>query len=243
MIRAPQPGLKPLPKATEEAQAVANVEEEEPTEDPTPTPTPQPTDTPLPTSTPTGTPTPLLQPTKTPVVTPTPTIEPTPTVELDLGDPADKGPLQTSLDILTILSVSAENRETFEYFSELAREDLDSPSEIQDYLKLSRTPFAFQAERVQGVVPPVVRVFVQYYINSPTETIDFEMVQEDGRWRINAARLVLEDPPPATVAPAPEEGEVEETAPEETTPEETTPEETTPEETETSPEETETPES
>ncbi len=189
-----------------DAPEAAEVAETAEVEEPTSTPILIPTDTPVPTETPTPSPTPLLQPTNTPVVSPTPTVEPTATVDLDLADPASIGPLQTVLDLLTILSVRAQDRDTLLYFSELAREELNNPNDIQDYLQLSRTPFAFQVERIQGVAPPVVRATVQFFVNSPPETIDLEMVQEEGRWRVNAARLVVVDPPPAE-EPEPEAGE------------------------------------
>ncbi len=179
-------------EVVEEVEAVmSEVDVMDPTPTVTSTPILIPTDTPEPTETPTITPTPLLQPTKTPVVSPTPTITPSPTIELDLADPASIGPIQTVLDLFTILSVRAEDRETLLYFSELAREDLTSPNDIKEFLKLSRTPFAFQVERIQGASPPVVRVFVQFSVNGPTETVDVEMVQEEGRWRVNDSRLVV----------------------------------------------------
>ena len=96
------------------------------------------------------------------------------------------------------MSLSAETRDTLSYFSEAAVEQVGGPSNIRDFLKLERKPFAFQAERVQGVAPPVVRIFVQSYINGPVEVIDLEMVQEEGRWKVNSSRLVQE--PTATPA-------------------------------------------
>ncbi len=184
--------------ATEAVEAPTPTETSEPTASPTPEPTETPAETPTPSATPTATPTSILLPTKTPVNSPTPTVEPTATIELNVADPTTIGPLQTSLDLLTVLSLSAETRDTLSYFSEAAIEQVGGPSNIRDFLKLERKPFAFQAERVQGIAPPVVRIFVQSYINGPVEVIDLEMVQEEGRWKVNSSRLVQE--PTATPA-------------------------------------------
>ncbi|MEM9773758.1 MAG: hypothetical protein AAF902_04200, partial [Chloroflexota bacterium] len=186
--------------ASSEATTVEATETLEPTEAATPTlkptdePTPEPTETPIPTETATSTSTATAEPTDTAVPTNTPTPEPTATeepppeteatLEVEVAQPST-GPLQTSLDLFTIISRAEEDEETLAYFTEANAIAIGSPTNILGFLELDGRPFAFQVERVQGATPPIIRLNIQLRRDGPTIIRELEMVNVVGRWQIN----------------------------------------------------------
>ena len=192
---------------TEEPTAESTVTEEAETETPTSTATatrtPTATSTPTASATSTGTaePTETTTPTSTATSTTTPTQTNTPTPSTTPTSPAttesesaesiapDIGPLQTSIDLLTILSKRAENRETLEYFSQAALDELDSPEDILAFMQLDSEPVAFQVERLIG--DPIVRAQVDTRLSAPVER-DLLFVLEGGRWRVDL--VIAEEP-------------------------------------------------
>lgn len=161
-----------------------------PTLTPTSSPTQTPTSTSTATSTPTSTPTATLTATQT--ATSTPAVEPTSTAVII-------GPLQTSLDLLTIMSRGNEDEETLEYFTTRARTQIESPDDIQAFMLLERNPFAFEVERLLGVA--AVRTTIETFSGGPIVVRELQFVLEDGRWRVDS--VILAD----TEETAPAEGE------------------------------------
>ena len=218
----PEPTAEPAtaePTPTEEI--VEPTEEPSPTAEPTETATIAPTATLAPTAEPTETPTaeptetavPTETPTEVPTETATPTEEPTSepeATESSATQPAT-GPLQTSLDLFTIISRAEEDQETLNYFTEANAASIGSPANILSFLNLERRPFAFQVERVQGATPPVIRLNIQLRRDGPTIIRELEMVNEIGRWQVSQVFTVEEEveivPTPAEEAEATPEPE------------------------------------
>ena len=174
-------------------ETVAPTQTEAPTEtvEPTETPTIVPTNTVAPTDTPRSEPTETA--TSTPTITPAPAATDTPAPEAPEESSVDSptvGPLQTSLDLFTILSRSEETTETLSYFAQEELEEIGTPNGILAYLQLEGRPFSFQAERIQGVSPPIVRVSLQISSDAPTEVRDLTMVNLIGRWQISEVTIV-----------------------------------------------------
>lgn len=203
---------KDAPTPTEEPTATATLAET-PTTEPSPSPALSPTIEPtltntptlIPTETPTETPTstqsPTTEPTATSIATETatptdlPTEEPTPTqADEDTSSASSEtptvGPLQTSLDLFTILSRFEESEETLAFFTAESVQSIGSPAGILDFLELDSRPFSFQAERIQGVAPPIVRVTIQSSSDAPPQIRDLEMVNQFGNWQISQVNII-----------------------------------------------------
>ena len=203
--------------ATEEPTAAPTGTEVDGTETPTSTATGTATTTPTstPTSTATATSTGTAEPTQTatstatssPTSTPTSTATPTPTftrtptssptstatAEVQAGGSttANVGPLQTSIDLLTILSKRAEDGDTLEYFSDRALIEMAGPEDILGFMGLDSEPVAFQVERLVG--DPIVRAQVDTRLGPIVER-DLLFVLENGRWRVDS--VIFEEPEP-----------------------------------------------
>lgn len=227
----PTPELKPTEEVAEEvAEEATETPTEEPAETPTETvaPTEAPTDTPTATSAPTEAPTetatvvstPTAAPTEVPTETVAPTEVPTETAapteiptEIPTEEPTEPptaqpvtGPLQTSLDLFTIMAKGEEDEETLNYFTPANASRIGTPDNILSFLNLERRPFAFQVERVQGVTPPVIRLNIQLRRDGPTIVRELEMVNEVGRWQVSQVFTVEEEieVEPIEVEPTPE---------------------------------------
>ncbi|MFT5195910.1 MAG: cell division septation protein DedD [Candidatus Promineifilaceae bacterium] len=204
LVNTPTPDQDPSPTkepntATPEVVTPTNPPTETftPTDVPTNTATPIPTLTATPTSTPSQTPTPTLTPTVAPSATST--VQPTSTVERSIS----AGPLQTLLDVLTILSLQEENQETLGYFTQEALTQISSPSEILLFMQLDRKPFSFQVERLQANALPVIRARIKTRFDGAVVVKDFSFLSEDGRWRIHAVSAVEDE----VIVETPEEAE------------------------------------
>ncbi|MFK7802097.1 MAG: hypothetical protein AB8G95_10720 [Anaerolineae bacterium] len=191
--------VEPTTEATETATATATA-----TATQTSTPSPTSTSTATATATPTATATATQTPTSSPTLTATaePQVTSTSTVAII-------GPLQTSLDLLTILSRGAQDEETLEYFTRNAQSQIVDPSGILEFLLLERRPFAFEVERLLG--SPTVRAQIETFSGGPIVVVDLEFILDNGRWRIDA--VTTESPAVPTVepegtVPAGEEGTV-----------------------------------
>lgn len=179
------------------------------TAEPTQTLTPSPTST----STSTRTATPTLTQTSTPTREATATATPTSEAESNEGPAPAVGPLQTSIDLLTILSNRAENSETLEYFTQDALDEIAGPNNILDFMGLDSEPVAFQVERLVG--DPIVRAQVDTRLGPLVER-DLYFALEDGRWRVDS--VFAEDPEPTATATATEEADAASTEEAEITP-------------------------
>lgn len=159
----------------------------------TPSPTVAPTKTSTPTSTPSSTPTSTstASPTLTSTTIPTRTPLPTATATSASAN-VSVGPLETLLELLTIVSLGEEDQATLDYFTLQAQAQIKNPAGIQPFLKLGRKPFSFSVARLQGV--PIVRASIETFFNGPIVERDFEFEIEDGQWRVDAVNaLEVED--------------------------------------------------
>lgn len=166
-----EPEEEPTEPATETATTVPEPEEEEEEEEETtaePTPSPEATEEPT------------VVPTRTPDVSVEE--EPRESAFPPLPDPDTAGPLQTTINVLTILSRFDERADTLEYFSADVRQGFSSLDDLLPFMNLSNRPLNFDTVRIYQV-PITVQATVEV-IGGEVVTLNVFLVEEEERWRI-----------------------------------------------------------
>ena len=99
-----------------------------------------------------------------------------------LPDPSEAGPMQTVINLLTILSRLEEDRSTLEYFAEETREEFRNAGDILPFTLMSSRPLFFELQRLDQV-PVTIEASVRD-INGRVYELEFVLQKEDDRWRI-----------------------------------------------------------
>lgn len=142
-----------------------------------------------------------IEPTEAVTTTPLPTAEPTATSILSeeseeeeatrlaqLPDPMDAGPMQTVINLLTILSRLEEDGSTFEYFAAETRAEFRNSGDILPFIRMSSRPLSFELLRLDQI-PVTIEASVRD-INGRRYELEFVLQKEDDRWRILSVRTL-----------------------------------------------------
>ena len=166
-----------VPTSTPTSTATSTIE---------PTETPKPTESATPTvmATPTKTATPTSTPTETATLTPIPPTE-TPEATATRADPFQAGPLQTVINLISIILGDDVAEDTFDYFSEEVREGYSSVVDIENSLFIGFMPSNFEVNRVQGKTEVIVEVFFSTTLGNEAVRYVWLTTEQD-RWRVYA---------------------------------------------------------